>query len=125
MGFFGTAVLIWAIGKFVKACGLEGYVQKLVQGIFSFLRHCLGWFSDLIRNGKINKNTHTPFMADGMKIPGMKDALKKAPTKNVGIFQGTYNEETDTVDHFEFIEADEVDQQTRDTLGNEPLVVLN
>jgi hypothetical protein len=45
--------------------------------------------------------------------------------KNVGIIQGVYNEVTDEITHAEYIEADGLDNQTRDILGNEKLVVLN
>lgn len=51
--------------------------------------------------------------------------LKTAPRKDVGIFEGVYNEEADEITVSRYLEADEVDQKTKEVLGNEPLVVLN
>ena len=51
--------------------------------------------------------------------------LRRAPNKNVGIFKGVYNEETDEIEHSEFVEADELDSQTKNVMQNEPLVVLS
>ena len=50
--------------------------------------------------------------------------LQKAPVKDVGIFKGVYNEETDEITHNEYIEADALDQKTQQVLGKEELVVL-
>lgn len=51
--------------------------------------------------------------------------LQKAPTKNVGIFEGVYDEATDEIVENRFIEADALDPKTREVLGDEDLVVLS
>ena len=51
--------------------------------------------------------------------------LGRAPKKNVGIFQGVYNDQTDEIEHAEYIDADNIDSKTKDVLGRESLVVLN
>lgn len=43
----------------------------------------------------------------------------------MGIFAGVYNQDTDTISHIEYKEADQLDSQTRQVLGDEELVVLN
>ena len=57
--------------------------------------------------------------------PEFKQMLRRAPNKNVGIFKGVYNEETDEIEHSEFVGADAVDSQTKNVMQNEPLVVLS
>ncbi len=54
-----------------------------------------------------------------------KEMLKTAPTKNVGIFEGVYDETTDEIIANQFIEADAVDTKTKEVLGEEDLVVLS
>lgn len=51
--------------------------------------------------------------------------LKTAPEKKVGIFEGVYNEEKDEITAHRYLDADELDQKTKDVLENEPLVVLS
>ena len=45
-----------------------------------------------------------------------KDMLKVAPQKNVGIFEGVYDEVEDEIVSSQFIEADGLDAKTREIL---------
>jgi hypothetical protein len=92
--------------------------QFVINGIFNFLAHCVNWFKSL----RLDKNRHVPFVANGEQF---KDMLKTAPKKNVGIFQGVFDEATDEIVENRFIEADALDPKTREVLGNEDLVVLS
>ena len=92
--------------------------QYVINGIFNFLAHCVNWFKSL----KLDKNRHVPFVANGNQF---KEMLQKAPTKNVGIFEGVYDEATDEIIENRFIEADALDPKTREVLGDEDLVVLS
>jgi ribosomal protein L30/L7E len=92
--------------------------QYVINGIFNFLAHCVNWFKSL----RLDKNRHVPFVANGEQF---KDMLKTAPKKNVGIFQGVFDEVTEEIVANQFIEADALDPKTREVLGNEDLVVLS
>jgi ribosomal protein L30/L7E len=92
--------------------------QFVINGIFNFLAHCVNWFKSL----RLDKNRHVPFVANGEQF---KDMLKTAPKKNVGIFQGVFDEATEEIVANQFIEADALDPKTREVLGNEDLVVLS
>ncbi|MBQ5874224.1 MAG: hypothetical protein IIW58_08785 [Bacteroidales bacterium] len=92
--------------------------QFVINGIFNFLAHCVNWFKSL----RLDKNRHVPFVANGAQF---KEMLQTAPTKNVGIFQGVFDEATEEIVANQFIEADALDPKTREVLGNEDLVVLS
>lgn len=92
-------------------------VRKVIQGIFQFARQVVDWFRSLT----LDREKHTPFIADAEKF---KEMLKTAPVKEVGIFEGVYDEEADEIVANRYLEADELDQKTKEVLGNEPLVVL-
>lgn len=114
MGFISSIIdAIKAAFRFIR-----NLIKVIVRGVLNFAAHVVNWFKK-IRD--LDKSVDTPFVADAEKF---KDMLKTAPTKNVGIFEGVYNEELDEITHNQYIEADSLDQQTRNVLGNEPLVVL-
>ena len=92
--------------------------RRIINGILNFTRDVILWFQEAF----LDQNKHVPFIADTNKI---KDLLKTAPVKNVGIFKGVYNQQTDEIERNELIEADNLDQQTKSIIGNETLVVLN
>lgn len=96
---------------------IKNLVKRIINGIFSFAQHCVQWFKEQ----RLDKNKHVPFVANEDKF---KEMLKTAPVKNVGIFQGVYDEEVDEIISSEVIEADALDAKTRQVLGNEDLVVL-
>lgn len=93
-------------------------VRKVINGILNFVKEVVNWFKSL----RLNPQEDTPFIADAEQF---KDMLKTAPKKKVGIFEGVYNEETDEITAHRYLDADELDQKTKDVLENEPLVVLS
>ena len=97
---------------------IRNLVRVIIRGVFNFAKNVVAWFKNIY----LDKEVDIPFISDASMF---KEALKTAPTKNVGIFQGVYNEETDEITHNQYLEADEIDAKTREVLGDEPLVVLN
>ena len=97
---------------------IKNLIRKIVDGILNFTKHVVGWFKSL----NLLPGQDVPFVANKEQF---KAALKSAPVKDVGIFKGVYNEVTDEITHAEYIEADSLDKQTREVLGNEELVVLS
>ena len=93
-------------------------VRKVVHGILNFVKEVVDWFKSL----SLNPQVDTPFIADAKEF---KEMLKTAPKKKVGIFEGVYNEETDEIISNRYLDADEVDQKTKDVLAGESLVVLS
>lgn len=98
---------------------IRNLVVKIINGCINFFKNVVGWFKNL----NLKQSRDIPFVADANKHQ-IKVLLSKAPVKNVGIFNGVYNQDTDEITHHEYIEADAVDMQTRNVLGNEELVVL-
>lgn len=94
-------------------------VRKVINGIINFAKNIVNWFKTL----NLVQKRDVPFLANANSLEFQK-MLKTAPVKDVGIFKGVYNEETNEITHHEFVEADGLDQETKDVLGNENLVVL-
>ncbi len=113
MGFISN--IIEAIKGAIRL--ITNLVKRVINGIFDFLADCVNWVKSL----RLNKEKHIPFVADAKAF---KEMLKTAPTKNVGIFEGVFDETTEEIIHHQFIEADDVDTKTREVLGNEDIVVL-
>ena len=110
MGFFSA---IWeAICDFFEF--VVDLVCEVISGILDFATAVLGWFKQRL----LQKGVHTPFIAN-MASPQFKEMLHKAPTRNVGIFEGVYNEQTEEREDGRTVEADSLDYETRRTLGNE------
>lgn len=95
-------------------------IRKVIQGIIRFSEHIINWFKKL----KLDKGKHIPFVSD-IQMPQFKELLKNAPVKNIGLFEGVYDEEQDKITHHRLIEADELDEETKNMLGKEELVVLS
>lgn len=115
MGIISSVVgAIKAAFRFVR-----NLVKYIVNGILNFAKNVVQWFKKI---NNLDQQKDVPFIADASQF---KEALKTAPVKNVGIFQGVYDEEADEITHHQYIEADALDDQTRSVLGNESLVVLN
>lgn len=97
---------------------IVNFVRKVIHGILNFAREVVDWFRTL----RLDPQEDTPFIADASKF---KEMLKTAPKKDVGIFEGVYNEEEDEIVSCRYLDADDLDQKTKDTLGDESLVVLS
>lgn len=99
---------------------LKNLVTKVIQGIISFGQHILGWFRGLsLRQGR-----DIPFLGNTAS-PQFRTMLKEAPVKDVGVFKGVFNTETDEISHAELLSADGLDAQTKEIIGTEPITVLS
>jgi len=111
-------LIFGAIGSLLFFIG--EIVATIINGIVSFAKHVVGWFRGLaLRRGR-----DIPFIADG-NSQQFKELLDHAPEMNVGIFEGVFDQETGEITDYQYIEADEVDQKTKETFEeNGPIVVL-
>lgn len=115
MGKF-VNIIMDALKNFFTA--LKDFVRTIIQGAISFVKEIVNYFKTL----KLVKGKDIPFIANTEQL---KEMIKNAPVKNVGIFEATYNEETDEIENARYLAADEIDEETQNVLGNEQLVVLN
>lgn len=101
-----------------------GFIKQLfvriINGVINFFNHVVGWFKSL----SLNQQVDIPFVINA-KDPQFKAMLKNAPVRNVGVFEGVYNEQTDEITHHEYLAADAIDSKTREVMGTESLVVLS
>lgn len=97
---------------------VKGLVKTIIRGILNFVKDVVGYFKNL----SLVQGKDIPFIAKGEQF---KEMIKNAPNKNVGIFQGVYNEDADEITDAQYIGADQIDQETRGVLGNEQLVTLS
>lgn len=113
-----VSFIIDAVGTFIK--GVQEIVWIIIQGIISMAKDIVGYFKGLM----LKKNRDIPFIADANK-PKFKEMLKNAPVCECGIFEGTYNEETDEIENTRFITSDEMDENTASQFDETGLVVLS
>lgn len=101
-----------------------GYIKRLfvriINGVINFINNIVGWFKGL----HLKQEEDIPFVINA-KDPQFREMLRNAPQKNVGIFEGVYNESTEEITHHEYLAADAIDNQTRQVMGNESIVVLS
>lgn len=104
---------------------LEGFfdfigeiIAFVFDGIITLYEHVTSYFRGL----KLRKGRDIPFIADEKKIA---DLIHNAPVKDCGIFEATFNEDTQEIENYRLLEADEIDDSLRAVLGNEKLVVLS
>lgn len=95
-------------------------VSIIIDGVMEMFAHVVQYFKGL----KLRKNRDIPFIAN-KNSEKFREMLDKAPVKDVGIFEGTYNEDTNEIENYRSLEADSLDPEIASALGNEPLVVLN
>lgn len=107
--------IIEAIKRFLEK--LKNFVKRIINGILNFIKEVVNYFKAL----KLVKDKDIPFIADADQF---KEMIKDAPVKNVGIFEGTLNAETDEIENVRYIAADEVDEQTEEVMNGESVVVL-
>ncbi len=114
MGIFSPVVeAIKAAFRFIR-----NLVRYIIRGVLNFFAHVVNWFKEIYY---LDQERHVPFIADANQL---KDMIHSAPTKNVGIFEGVYDEITEEIVEHRQVEADQLDSKTKEVLGNEPLVVL-
>ncbi len=100
---------------------VKGIVKTIIAKIVEFKNQIVAWF----KKHPLIKGKHVPFLTQRQEF---KDMLKNAPKVKVeGLFEGIYDEQTDEITDLQYIEADELDQETKEKLafgGEEQLVVL-
>lgn len=111
---------IWnGICNFISA--IVDFVIEVIQGIFNFAKYVIQYFKDKV----LDRLRHKPFIGNANKFPqNIKEMIKNAPQKDVGIFRGVYDEQADEITDFNIVESYAVDEETEQVLGNEALVVL-
>ena len=97
---------------------IQNIIRRVINGILNFARDVVAKFKSMA----LKQGQDVPFIANK---EAFKQALKQAPVKNVGLFEGVYNEVSDEITFAEYVEADSLDAQTRKVLGQEELVVLS
>lgn len=107
-----------AIGDFFDLIGEA--IEIVVVGIFSFFSDVVTWF----KKKYLNPQVDVPVVMDMNKCPELKEKIKNAPNKHCGIFEGVYNKETDTLQG-RYVGADSLDDETKNTLGDEAIVTLS
>ena len=95
-------------------------ISWLIEGFINLVDHVVDYFKGLM----LRKGRDIPFIADE-NHQKIRQLIKQAPQKKVGIFEATYNEDTDEIENYRSIEADGLDNDIKDILQNEPLVVLS
>ena len=108
--------IVEALKRFFER--VKNFVKKVINGILNFFKEVVNYFKSL----RLIKDKDIPFLAN---IEQFKDMIKNAPVKNVGIFEATYNAETEEIENGRYLAADEVDEKTKEVLGNELVVKLN
>lgn len=106
---------------------LKNIAQYIIRGILSFARHIVDRFKSL----NLNPQKDIPFVLNGNKQE-FKKMLREARVIDEGIFStntqivsGVYDQSTDEITHAEILGADGLDQKTKDTLGDDSIIVLS
>lgn len=97
---------------------IKNIVITIIRGVLNFTQQVINYFKNL----NLDQRKHIPFIANKSYF---KDQVKNAPVVDCGIFQGVYNEVIDDFEHVNEIKADSLDEQTKNILGKQELVVLN
>ena len=97
---------------------LGNWLINIINRLISFVQDVLGWFK--MKN--LDPRRDTPFVMQC--DPEMRKMLGKAPRRNIGLFKGVYDEQTDTIEGDEIETTEGFDRQTQEVLGGEKLVVL-
>ena len=113
-----TLNLIWsAMKEFFER--VKEFVKVVIEGVLDFVNEVVAWFKNL----NLVKGVHIPFIAD-IANEKFRQMLGEAQIKNIGIFEGVYNRETEEIESGRVVEADALDQKTKDTLDDSGLTVL-
>lgn len=110
---------IWeGLKSFFRA--VANVIKKIWRAIVNFVKDVVNYFKKLF----LDPQKDTPFIIDAGEL-GQR--IKEAPKVDVGIFEGVYHEDTNTITDYRELSAGELDQQTKDVLdkGQDGIVVLN
>lgn len=107
------------VDKIITVSDFNGSIDVIaIDGKLDFSNDIIDWF----KKKALQKGKHTPFIGDKNKI---KDMLKQPLAKDVGLFMGIYDRQTDKITDMVVVVVDELDVKTQEVLGNEPLVILS
>jgi len=107
------------VNKIATVPDFNGSIDVIaIDGKLDFHNDVIDWF----KKKSLQKGKHTPFIGDKNKI---KDMLKQPLAKDVGLFMGIYDQQTDKITDMVVVVVDELDVKTQEVLGNEPLVILS
>jgi hypothetical protein len=96
---------------------LVEFSVKIIKGVLNFVRDVVDYFKGLLLDPK----KQTPFIVNAEVF---SQQIKNAPRVDVGIFEGVYNEDTNTITDYREISADELDEQTKKVLSNNDGIVV-
>ena len=91
-------------------------IRQVVKSIFNFALDCVAWFQ-----GIRLRNSDVVFVADANKFA---DMLGQAPVRDCGIFEGVFDQQTGEITVQRYVASDDVDDETRKTMGGEDLIIL-
>lgn len=99
---------------------IKNFFRRIINGVLNFFKDVIHWFASF----RLRSGQHVPFVVNA-NSEKFKKMIHEAPTKDVGIFQGIYDMNSEEISDGEYIEADSLDVKTRELLGQEELVVLS
>lgn len=107
--------------------GLKELFRSIVNTIKVIFRKVLNFFKDVVEYFKkltLNPEKDTPFVIDAGRLG---EEIKNAPRVPMGIFEGVYHEETNTITDYREIKADEFDERTDEVMSHaqDGIVVLS
>ena len=79
---------------------------------------------DYFKSLHLTKEKDIPFVANA-KHPKIQEMLNDQSERPFALFVATYNEDTDNIENYRSIEANELDDEIKNILGDEPIVVLS
>ncbi len=94
------------------------YNVCVIAGKISFQEHVVDWFRNICY---LDQERHVPFIADARKL---NEIFQYNPKLLKCLFIGVYDEKTEQIIEHRILEAEDFDAETRNVLGDEPLVVL-
>lgn len=117
MAFKHAISVIWeGIKEFFQSVG--NVIKKIIRGVLNFAKEVVDYFKSLA----LDPRKDTPFLIDSEVF---KEKIKKAPrvkveglfTKQCGLLEGVYNEDTNEITNVRQVEADALDEGTQDVMS--------
>jgi hypothetical protein len=97
----GVKELFRSIGRSIK---------KVVTQLLNFAKLVVQYFKEMY----LNPETDTPFIIDAEKLG---EQIQNAPRVDVGIFEGVYHADTNSISNYRIIEADQLDDDTKKVMS--------
>lgn len=102
---------------FGKSKSQEPFELEFVEAL------CLMDIVDYFKSLKLRNGHDIPFVANA-KHPKIQEMLNDQSERPFALFVATYNEDTDNIENYRFIETNVINDDIIGVLGDEPLVVL-